>query len=161
MISLVVGRSSNGAIGRDGDIPWHIPEDLRTFQRETLGGAIIMGRYTWDSLPKKPLPRRLNIVVSRDSAAADIVVSSVPEAVALARAEGYDRIYGIGGAGIYAEMMAIADRLLITDVDTVIEDADTFFPEFDAADWRLHHERPLEGAVPISIVREYLRKTCS
>ncbi|MGR3637003.1 MAG: dihydrofolate reductase [Shimia sp.] len=159
MISLVVGRAKNGAIGRDGDIPWHIPEDLRTFQRETLGGAIIMGRHTWDSLPKKPLPRRFNIVVSRQADAADVVVGSVSEAVALARDEGYDRIYGIGGAGIYAEMLGMADRLLITDVDTVIEDADTFFPEFLADEWRLHHERVLKGANPVSIVREYLRKS--
>lgn len=159
MITLVVGRAKNGAIGRDGDIPWFIPEDLATFQRETLGGAIIMGRNTWDSLPKKPLPRRFNIVVSSQADAAEVVVGSVSEAVALARSEGYDRVYGIGGAGIYREMMQIADRMLITDVDTVIEDADTFFPEFDPAEWVLHHERVLKGATPPCMVREYIRKT--
>ncbi|TCL08973.1 dihydrofolate reductase [Shimia isoporae] len=158
MISLVVGRAANGAIGRDGDIPWHIPEDLMTFQRETLGGAIIMGRNTWDSLPKKPLPRRFNIVVSSQRDAAEVVVGSVDEAVALARSEGYHRVYGIGGAGIYREMMKIADRMLITDVDTVIEDADTFFPEFDSNHWRLEYEQLLAGAEPRSVVREYMRR---
>lgn len=161
MITLVVGRATNGAIGRNGDIPWFIPEDLATFQRETLGGAIIMGRNTWDSLPKKPLPRRFNIVVSSQPDAADVVVGSVAEAVALARDEGYDRVYGIGGAGIYREMMQMADRMLITDVDTEIEDADTFFPAFEAAEWALHHERVLKGASPACMVREYMRKSAS
>ncbi|MGR3713121.1 MAG: dihydrofolate reductase [Shimia sp.] len=159
MITLVVGRAQNGAIGRDGDIPWHIPQDLKTFQRETLGGAVIMGRNTWDSLPVKPLPRRFNIVVSSQGDAADVVVGSVAEAVRLARNEGYDRVYGIGGAGIYAEMLTLADRLLITDVDTVIEDADTFFPEFAAEGWQLVHERVLDGATPACMVREYMRKS--
>ncbi len=157
MLTLVVGRAKNGAIGRDGDIPWFIPEDLATFQRETLGGAIIMGRNTWDSLPKKPLPRRFNIVVSSQPDAAEVVVGTVTEAVALARSEGYDRVYGIGGAGIYREMMSIADRMLITDVDTVIEDADTFFPDFDPTAWRLAHERDLKGASLDCMVREYMR----
>ena len=112
MISLVVGRARNGAIGRDGDIPWFLPGDLKTFQRETLGGAIIMGRATWVSLPKKPLPRRFNIVVSSQPDAADVVVPSVADAVQLAYAEGYHRVYGIGGFGIYSEMLPLADRLL-------------------------------------------------
>ena len=64
MISLVVARAAGGAIGRDGDIPWFVPEDLAAFQRETRGGAVIMGRKTWDSLPVKPLKGRLNIVVT-------------------------------------------------------------------------------------------------
>ena len=99
MISLVVARARNGAIGKDNDIPWHAPEDLKAFQRETLGGAIIMGRNTWDSLPFKPLKNRLNIVVSSNLDAAEIVVPSIEDAIALARAEGYARIYGIGGPG--------------------------------------------------------------
>ncbi|MEM9422743.1 MAG: dihydrofolate reductase, partial [Pseudomonadota bacterium] len=81
MISLIVGRSTNGAIGRDGDIPWHVPEDLKFFQRETMGGAIIMGRKTWESLPFKPLKNRLNVVVSRGEVeGADLSVNSVPAA---------------------------------------------------------------------------------
>lgn len=158
MISLVVARARNGAIGRKGDIPWHIPEDFKTFQRETQGGAVIMGRSTWDSLPKKPLPKRLNIVVSSNPDAADIVVPSVAEAVAMAHAQGYDRVYGIGGSGIYKEMLGIAHRLLISEVDTDIADADTFFPEFDPETWQLVNARKLEGAVPDCVVTEYLRR---
>ncbi|CAN0153304.1 unnamed protein product, partial [Chrysoparadoxa australica] len=66
MITLIAAHDRNRAIGKDGDIPWHLPEDLAMFKRETLGGALIMGRRTWESLPFKPLPKRLNIVVSRD-----------------------------------------------------------------------------------------------
>lgn len=158
MITLVVARARNGAIGRDGDIPWFLPEDLKTFQRETLGGAVIMGRATWDSLPKKPLPRRFNIVVSSNPEAADTVVGSVREAVSLALAEGYDRIYGIGGAGIYAEMLPLSDRLLVSEVDLDVPDADTFFPDFDVSDWHQNQTRPLLGDGPGCVVTEYLRR---
>lgn len=136
MITLIVARDRNGAIGRDGDIPWHLPGDLKMFQRETTGGAVIMGRATWESLPVKPLKGRLNIVVSRDRGLAEHVVGSVAEAVALARAEGYFRLYGIGGAGIYREMLPLADRLLLTEVDCAVEGADTWFPEVDEGEWR-------------------------
>ncbi len=158
MISLVVGRARNGAIGRDRDIPWAIPEDMKTFQRETLGGAIIMGRATWVSLPKKPLPRRFNIVVSSHPDAADIVVPTVTEAIALAYAEGYHRVYGIGGAGIYAEMLPLADRLLLSEVDVDVPDADTFFPDVDLSQWRLGSSRVLPGEGPKCEVCEYLRR---
>jgi dihydrofolate reductase len=158
MISLVVGRARNGAIGRDGDIPWFLPEDLKTFQRETLGGAIIMGRATWVSLPKKPLPKRYNIVVSSQPDAADMVVQSVADAVQLAYAEGYHRVYGIGGFGIYSEMLPLADRLLISEVDMDVPDADTFFPDVDLSEWRLASSRVLPGEGPKCEVCEYLRR---
>jgi dihydrofolate reductase len=159
MISLIVARAENGAIGRDGDIPWQLPEDMKAFQRETLGGAIIMGRKTWDSLPKKPLPNRFNIVVSRDPDAADTVVSSVADAIALAQSEGYGRIYGIGGAGIYAAMLPLADRLMISDVALNVEDADTFFPDVDLSNWRLAQSLPLRDTGPRCVLNEYLRAT--
>ncbi|MGI3170493.1 dihydrofolate reductase [Pseudooceanicola sp. C21-150M6] len=136
MITLVVARDRNGAIGRDNDIPWHLPGDMKLFQRETTGGAIVMGRRTWESLPVKPLKNRMNIVVSRDSDLTDHVVASVAEAVSVARAEGYFRIYGIGGASIYAEMLPLADRLLLTEVDLSVEGADTYFPQLEEADWQ-------------------------
>ncbi|MGJ8590842.1 MAG: dihydrofolate reductase [Yoonia sp.] len=157
MITLIVGKAVNGAIGRDGTIPWHVPEDLKSFQRETLGGALIMGRNTWDSLPVKPLPKRLNIVVSSRPDAAEIVVPSVAEAIKMASAQGYDRVYGIGGAGIYQEMLGLADRMLISEVDVEIADADTFFPIFAAEDWRVVNDRVLREAGPRCTVREYLR----
>ena len=157
MITLIVARDKNGAIGRDGDIPWQIREDLKMFQRETLGGAIIMGRKTWDSLPFKPLSKRMNIVVSSGDVDAEFVVKSITEAVALALQHGYHRVYGIGGAGIYREMLPMADRLLITEVETQVEDADTFFPEFDGEEWQRINERPFEHKDPSCSLHEYLR----
>lgn len=157
MISLVVARDRNGAIGKDNTIPWHAPEDLKFFQRETLGGAIIMGRNTWDSLPFKPLKNRLNIVVTSQGCEAEYCAASVEEAVALAQCEGYVRIYGIGGAGIYRAMLPIADRLLITEVNLEVDGADTFFPGVDPALWRVNSEMPLRSDVPVCTAVEYLR----
>jgi dihydrofolate reductase len=157
MISLVVGRDKNGAIGKGNDIPWYAPEDLKFFKRETLGGAIIMGRNTWDSLPFKPLKDRMNIVVSSQGCGAEHVCKSVSGAVELAYASGYRRVYGIGGAGIYREMIEIADRLLITEVALEVEGADTFFPEFATADWNILGETLLQDVEPKCRVYEYLR----
>ncbi|MEL0436347.1 dihydrofolate reductase [Phycobacter sp. K97] len=157
MITLIAARARDGAIGKDNTIPWHAPEDLKAFQRETLGGAIIMGRRTWDSLPVKPLKNRLNIVVSSSPDAAETVCTSIDEAIDLAYGEGYRRIYGIGGAGIYAAMMARADRLLITEVDTHVAGADTFFPEFAAEDWKRLGVTPLRASDPACTLVEYLR----
>lgn len=158
MITLIVARARNGAIGKDNDIPWHAPEDLKAFQRETLGGAVIMGRNTWDSLPFKPLKNRLNIVVSSNPEAAEIVVPSIEAAIALAQAEGYVRIYGIGGAGIYKGMLDLADRLMITEVDLEVAEADAYFPTFNADDWRVTTEVPLRAADPACLLKEYQRK---
>jgi dihydrofolate reductase len=159
MITLIVARDKNGAIGREGTIPWDIPEDLKSFQRETLGGALIMGRNTWDSLPVKPLARRLNVVVSSQPDAADTVVPSVEAAVRLALGQGYDRIYGIGGARIYEEMVSLADRLLISDVEIKVEGADTYFPKIDLNDWRMISDRSLRMIEPRCRVSEFLRRT--
>jgi len=158
MISLMVACARNRAIGKDNTIPWHAPEDLKAFQRETLGGAIIMGRNTWDSLPFKPLKSRLNIVVSSNPDAADIVCPSLQAAVDMARAQGYQRIYGIGGFGIYRDMLAIADRLLITEVDVDIADADTFFPDFNVEEWKIVNKAELRSDQPACVLVEYLRR---
>lgn len=158
MITLIVARDRNGAIGRDGTIPWDIPEDLKVFQRETLGGAVIMGRKTWESLPVKPLPRRFNIVVSRSPAMAEHVVPSVAAAVTLAQSQGYTRVYGIGGAGIYAAMLPMANRLLISEVETVVADADTHFPAFDPAEWVEVARYQVRAIGPACTAHEYLRR---
>ncbi|MDV4145418.1 dihydrofolate reductase [Shimia sp. FJ5] len=158
MISLMVGRGRNGAIGKDNDIPWHVPEDLKAFQRETLGGAIIMGRNTWDSLPVKPLKNRMNIVVTRQPRLTEHQAGSVEEAIAIAYAAGYRRVYGIGGAGIYRAMMPLAERLLVTEVDLAIEDADTFFPDFSEEDWRRIGTYDLRAQDPTCVLHEYLRR---
>ncbi|WBU59373.1 dihydrofolate reductase [Paracoccus albus] len=135
MLTLIVARARNGAIGKNGQIPWHIPEDLAFFKRETLGGAIIMGRRTWESLPYKPLKDRLNLVVTSTLDLPGHAVPNLETAIQTAQDAGYARIYGIGGERIYRELLPRADRLLITEVDTVIDDADAFFPEFAPDDW--------------------------
>ncbi|MDC0736766.1 dihydrofolate reductase [Cognatishimia sp. SS12] len=158
MISLIVARAQNGAIGKDNDIPWYAPEDLQFFKRETLGGAVIMGRNTWESLPFKPLKNRLNIVVSSQGGLGDICVPSVEAAIAEAQAQGYQRIYGIGGAGIYRAMLPLAQRLLITEVALDIPDADAFFPTFGGEDWQLLARHQLRAADPACVMHEYLRR---
>lgn len=160
MLSLVVARARGGAIGRDNTIPWFAPEDLAFFQRETTGGVVIMGRRTWESLPKKPLPRRVNVVVTSTphEPVEGAVFLPFADAMDFARNSGHARIYGIGGAGIYAALLPHADRLLVTEVDLDVPDADAHFPDFDAADWRLVSEIPLRGGDPACLLREYLRK---
>ncbi|MBR3372040.1 MAG: dihydrofolate reductase [Rhodobacteraceae bacterium] len=158
MISLIVARARNGAIGRGNTIPWDAPEDLKFFQRETLGGAVIMGRNTWHSLPKRPLPRRLNIVVtSRPADGADALFVPLAQAVNTARQAGYFRIYAIGGAGIYRAFLPLADRLLITEVDIDVPDADTFFPPVAGDEWTATAELGLRKDAPACIVREFRR----
>lgn len=157
MITLIVARARNGAIGRAGTIPWSVPEDLRFFQRETLGGALIMGRATWQSLPVKPLPKRLNIVVSGTPDAAPVMAATVTSAIAHAADEGYQRIYGIGGARIYQDMLPLAHRLLISHVDLDVTDADTFFPPIDLSSWQKVGEQTLRPADPYCQLVEYLK----
>ncbi len=163
MISLIVARARNGAIGRNGTIPWHAPEDLRAFQRETLGGAVIMGRATWDSLPRKPLPKRLNIVVTSRPAdpVEDVIFTSLQDALQIATDAGHTRIYAIGGARIYAHFLPLAHRLLITEVDLDVPDADTFFPAPSPDDWVKINEIPLRAADPACSLSEYLRAGAS
>lgn len=158
MITLIVARARNSAIGKDNDIPWFAPEDLAMFKRETLGGAIIMGRKTWESLPVKPLKSRLNVVVSRDPSLHDHVSPSVQGALDLCRAEGYHRIYGIGGQSIYAALLPFAQRLMVTEVDLEIPDADAFFPSFDENDWSEVTRSLLRDEGPACYMRELIRR---
>jgi dihydrofolate reductase len=156
MLSLVVARARNGAIGRAGTIPWHAPEDLAFFQRETTGGAIIMGRNTWDSLPFKPLKNRLNIVITSRGVGAEHEVASLSAAIDLAHAMGHRRLYAIGGARVYAEALPQAHRLLVTEVDLDVPDADTFFPAFGEG-WRRIGGHVLREAGPRCVVGEWVR----
>ena len=159
MITLVVARAQNNAIGKDGDIPWHAPEDLKMFQAETMGGAIIMGRNTWDSLPFKPLKGRLNIVISRDTSLTEHVFADIASAVAFAYAQGKTRIYGIGGQAIYAEMLPMAHRLMLTEVALEIDEADAFFPEIDEAEWVEQRQSVLRADAPKCVLRDLIRRS--
>jgi len=158
MLTLIAARDRNGAIGKDNDIPWRAPEDLAFFQRETTGGAVIMGRRTWNSLPVKPLKSRLNLVVSSDPAAAEHVFASPDEAVDHAHRAGHRRVYGIGGAGIYRALLPIADRLLLTQVDVAVPEADAFFPDFSESEWDCLGSVDLRPADPGCVLFEYLRR---
>jgi dihydrofolate reductase len=157
MITLIVARARNGAIGKANTIPWRAPEDLAFFQRETTGGAVIMGRKTWESLPFKPLKNRLNIVVSSNPDVAEVVCPDPAAAIAHAQTAGHSRIYGIGGQAIYRHMLPLAHRLLITEVGVSVEDADAYFPQFTPHDWHLIASMPLRAADPECVLTEYLR----
>ncbi len=138
MISLIAAVSSNGVIGRNGELPWHFPEDLKRFKQLTLGRPVIMGRKTFESIGK-PLPNRLNIVVSRrasyDSSNIGVLVAaSVEEAVARAESAGGE-IFCIGGSEIYRQMMSIADKIYLTRIEKYF-DGDAFFPAIDSNVWR-------------------------
>ena len=141
-VSFVVAIADNGVIGRDNALPWKLSSDMAFFKRVTMGKPVIMGRKTWESLPKKPLPGRPNIVVTRDAgyaAAGAEVATSAAAALARGRAlaveAGVDEIMVIGGAQLYAEMFDHADRLYITEVHAQPE-GDVDFPAFDRRQWR-------------------------
>jgi|SRR5574344_671748 dihydrofolate reductase len=134
---LIVAMSDNRAIGVRGELPWHLGEDLKFFKRTTMGFPIIMGRTTFESIGR-PLPGRLNIVLTHDPgriAHADslICASSLDDAFMLAgRAE---KCFVIGGATIYREAFTVVDRLYVTHVHTIINNADAFFPEINSDIW--------------------------
>lgn len=137
-IALVVAVSRNGVIGRDGGLPWHVSSDLKRFKEITMGKPVIMGRKTWESLPKKPLPGRPNIVITRQRAyraPGATVVSDAFTALAAARGHGTEEIAVIGGGEIYDMFFDQADRIYLTEVDIAVQ-GDTRFPIIDARDWR-------------------------
>ena len=163
---IIVAIADNNAIGRDNALLWHISEDLKFFKRTTSGCPVIMGRRTFESIGR-PLPKRTNIVVSRGFQAPDVVtVPSLEQAYAAASAVipdpiGNPRCFIIGGGQIYAQAMNDADRLIITHVHTVIEDADTFFPPVDPSVWQVASRSEMlhddESGYDFEFV-EYIRK---
>ncbi len=136
MISLVYAQSRNGIIGADGGLPWRLPSDLRRFKEMTLGKPIIMGRKTWEGLPKRPLPGRMNIVVTRQktfAAEGAVVVDSVTAAISAAG--NVPEICVIGGGEIYRMFLPLADRIYLSEVDVDVV-GDTKAPVLNAAEWR-------------------------
>ena len=145
-IALVVARARNGVIGLEGDMPWRLRSDLQRFKAITTGKPCIMGRATWESLPLRPLPGRLNLVLSRDlsyeeqgKAKGAVVVSSLADALDIAREtaedDGVDEICVIGGSALFEAALPRARRLYITEVQAEPE-GDTFFPAFDESLFR-------------------------
>jgi len=136
-ISVIVAISENNAIGKNGKVPWHLPNDLKFFKQTTLGSHIIMGRKTFDSIGKA-LPGRTNVVVTHQrnlKIKGCEVVNSLDAALAISRLANLNEIFIIGGASIYETMLPDAERLYITRVHTKIDDADTFFPQYDKRMW--------------------------
>lgn len=138
-LCLIVARARNGVIGKDGDLPWRLSDDLKHFKSTTKGCPIIMGRKTWESLPRQPLPGRDNFVLTRDAryaAPGARVYSSIDAAIAAARALadtiGREEIFVTGGGAVYAAALPFADRLYVTEVDVSL-DGDAKFPDFDEA----------------------------
>ena len=174
---IIVAIADNNAIGKDNALLWHISEDLKFFRSTTVGCPVIMGRKTYESIGR-PLPKRLNIIVSRkgyDAPEGVVVVDSLEEAFAAASATSTlpsvlssevetspQKCFVIGGGQIYAQALNDADRLIITHVHTVIEDADTFFPVIDPSVWtpetrsELFHDE--ESGYDFEFV-EYIRNT--
>ena len=134
-LSIVVAMDGNRLIGKDNGLPWHLPADLAFFKKLTTGNTILMGRKTFDSIGR-PLPNRRNIVITRN---ADIeitgceVVNSIEEALSLAQGE--TEVMVIGGAKLYQQILPIADRLYITQIEGEF-DGDTYFPTYDEKNWR-------------------------
>ena len=135
---LIVAIADNNAIGRDNALLWHISEDLKFFKRTTLGSPVIMGRKTFESIGR-PLPKRVNIVVSRGFNTGEevAVAASLEEAFKVAEDTNLEKCFVIGGGQIYSQALPLVDSLIVTHVHTVIEDADTFFPEIDPVIWQV------------------------
>jgi dihydrofolate reductase len=140
--ALVVARARNGVIGRAGGLPWRLKSDMAWFKANTMGKPILMGRKTWDSLPKKPLPGRLNVVLSRDGSfepTGAVVSSDFAEAASIAREQavedGVPEICVIGGEALFATAMPRAKKLYLTEVAAEVE-GDARFPDFDESEWR-------------------------
>jgi dihydrofolate reductase len=147
-ISIIVAVSENGVIGRGGDLPWHLGNDLRRFQQLTMGHTVIMGRRTWESIGR-PLPGRRMVVISRrpdfrvdDS---DVrVVSSLDDALRVAASANDDEAFVIGGAELYRAALPRANRLYFTRVHAEVA-GDTFFPVVSWKDWRLVESRACDA----------------
>jgi dihydrofolate reductase len=143
---IIVAIADNNAIGKDNALLWHISEDLKFFRSTTVGCPVIMGRKTYESIGR-PLPKRLNIIVSRkgyDAPEGVLVVDSIEKGYEVAKEQGAEKCFVIGGGQIYAQAMQIADEMVITHVHTVIEDADTYFPAIDPSIWQVAERSELK-----------------
>lgn len=136
MISIIVAITKNNAIGLNNRLLFHVSADLKRFKELTTGHTVVMGRKTFESLPKGALPNRRNIVISRSCPDFQNVeiFHSLNDALDSLKNE---EVYIIGGGSIYNASVSVADRLYITEFDACVEDADTFFPEISSEDWKI------------------------
>ncbi len=135
---IIAAISSNGAIGFNNGIPWHYPADMKHFRDTTRGYPVIAGRKTYESFQVRPLPGRLNIVLSRDASycaeGGAPVFNNLQEAFARAAEEGKDKVFVLGGAEIYQQALAETDEMVLTFIPLEVE-GDAFFPEWDPRAW--------------------------
>jgi dihydrofolate reductase len=140
IISLIAALAENRVIGKDNDLPWHLPDDMKFFMQKTKGHYVIMGRKNYDSLHSKfkPLPNRTNIVVTRQKdlhAPGCIVVNAVEKGLEIANQNHEQEAFVIGGAEIYRIALSLAHRLFLTEIHAHVE-GDTYFPEFNKKEWK-------------------------
>lgn len=140
IISLIAAVSENKVIGKNNDLPWNLPDDMRYFMQTTKGHYVIMGRKNYESIPEKfrPLPNRTNIVITRQKnlqIGGCIVAHSIEEALEIAKKDSNEEVFVIGGAQIFNQSMKYAQRMYLTEIQAPVE-GDTFFPDFSADDWR-------------------------
>ncbi|WP_035726250.1 dihydrofolate reductase [Eisenibacter elegans] len=160
---LIVAVAQNGVIGHKNQLPWHLPADLKHFKATTLGQAIVMGRKTFESIGR-PLPKRLNIVLTRQAnypAPEGIATcTTLAAAQALAAAQGYTQLFVIGGGELYAQALPLAHKIILTAVAAQPE-GDAFFPTPDPAQWQLTAETPVaadtDNQYPFTI-QEWVRR---
>ncbi|MBP7388916.1 MAG: dihydrofolate reductase [Chitinophagales bacterium] len=155
-ISIVVAVSSNNAIGKNGDLLWHLPKDMKRFKEITYGHHVLMGRKTYESIPEKfrPLPGRVNIVVTRSKnyvAEGCKVVGSLEEGIQFARENGEQELMIIGGAEIYRNAITICNKIYLTHVNAHFDDADSFFPIIKANVW----QKVDAGKIPADAKNQY------
>jgi dihydrofolate reductase len=156
MISLIVAISDDMGIGKNNDLLWHIPDDMKRFKKLTFGKTVIMGKKTWASLPKKPLPGRKNIVITdKPGECFDCSVTAYSIEDALSKCENDGEVFVIGGGSIYSQFMPLADRLYITHVHKK-DPADVFFPEIDPKKWKAvekeEHLDTGDGMIPYTYI---------
>lgn len=146
-ISMIAAVSANGVIGKDNDLAWHLPDDMKYFKQTTAGHHVLLGRKNWESIPLKwrPLPNRPNIVITRnDQYKADggTVTDSLENALHIARSANEEEAFIIGGGEIYRLGIPLSDRMYITEIAADVE-GDTYFPDWDKSQWkeisRQHH----------------------
>ena len=161
-ISAIVAMDSQNGIGVNNQLPWHLPNDLKFFKSVTMGKPIIMGRKTYESLGR-PLPGRLNVVISSQQVAAPesvVVLNSIEAALAYVAQQGTEEVFIIGGGQIFAAPLPILNTLYITEVHTPVA-ADIFFPEISMEDWSLdwEEEHPVDELHQFAYTfKKYLRK---
>jgi dihydrofolate reductase len=141
--SLVAAASTNNAIGKNNQLLWHLPNDLRFFKNITWGLPVLMGRKTFEALNRKPLKGRLNILLTQQAhlqSSGFHVAHSISQAIDIAQYHAYKQIMVIGGGEVYQQFFSFAQTIYLTRVHAVFEEADTFFPEIKETEWSLMYE---------------------